>query len=206
MKKESVILVGLLVISIWLLFPRSQKTEMERLKAYDQEHREIIKVSQDEELNKKLERLKREAEEYLKNPVEKDVQYMRLTSYYTGDNTGSSNKVGVGLTTKNFTINEKGWYEYKGKLVLAGATNECLKVKKGACGKYNVKEKGKHYYNYYDEVILEIDGIEYEGIILDSCGASMWKNENRIDLFVSNKNSMIDRGYKGIDEVKVVNK
>ena len=37
--------------------------------------------------------------------------------------------------------------------------------------------------------------MEYEGIILDTCGAC-YKNEI-IDLYVTNKSSVLDRGYQG---------
>ncbi|MCK4258738.1 MAG: hypothetical protein KAX49_07155 [Halanaerobiales bacterium] len=115
----------------------------------------------------------------------------RLTHYYTGDNTGSSNYVGAGLKTSQFQVNNKGWYTYKGRLVLAAATNECLNSKSGACNKWNTKQEGIHYYNYYDEVLITIDGIEYDGIILDSCGSAM--TEPRLDLFISNRKYAIDR-------------
>ena len=95
----------------------------------------------------------------------------RLTSYYTGDKTGSGEYVGAGIHTSQFEINENGWYTYKGKLVVASATNECLKSKHGPCKKWNEKKSDKHYYNYYDEIKIIIDEVEYEGIILDSCGA-----------------------------------
>ena len=53
---------------------------------------------------------------------------------------------------------------------------------------------------------ISIDGIQYEGVILDSCGACSYVQENRLDLFVRDKNSVIDRGYKGKNMVKVVYK
>ena len=40
------------------------------------------------------------------------------------------------------------------------------------------------YRKYFDTVKIIINDIEYEGIILDSCGACM--GNNIIDLFVSN--------------------
>ena len=46
-------------------------------------------------------------------------------------------------------------------------------------------------------MLVEIDGIQYDGIILDSCGACSYVQENRLDLFVRDKDSVIDRGYKG---------
>ena len=48
---------------------------------------------------------------------------------------------------------------------------------------------GIRYFNYYDTLTLVIDGTEYQGIVLDSCGACM--RNNIIDLFVSNGTSSI---------------
>jgi hypothetical protein len=139
------------------------------------------------------------------NEIEEVITWTsyRLTSYWTGDNTGSGEYVGAGIHTSKFDVNSKGWYTYKDKLVLAGATNECLRDKKSACKQWNIPKENKHYFNYYDELTVLIDGIEYEAIILDSCGASMRLDENRLDLFVSNKNSMIDRGYRGVNSIQV---
>lgn len=126
----------------------------------------------------------------------------RLTSYHQQD--GSSGScTGSGKCVSDFQINNKGWYTYEGKLVLAGATKECLNSKSGACGNWNTPVSGRKYFKYYDTVSLTIDGIKYEGIILDSCGASMSVKENRIDLFVSNSSSTIDRGYKGHNMIEV---
>ncbi len=51
------------------------------------------------------------------------------------------------------------------------------------------KREGTIYFKYYDTVKLHINGQEYEGIVLDSCGACMKKDI--IDLFVSNSQSVI---------------
>ena len=48
---------------------------------------------------------------------------------------------------------------------------------------------------YYDEVNITIDGQVYPGIILDTCGACY--RDERIDLFVKDKASVMDRGYMG---------
>lgn len=79
--------------------------------------------------------------------------------------------------------------------MLAGATTYL----KNSFGSRN----DKHYFKYYDTIYITIDEIKYEGIILDSCGACMTVNENRLDLFVQDKSSVIDRGYKGKNMVKV---
>ena len=55
--------------------------------------------------------------------------------------------------------------------------------------KYGYSQRDTRYFNYYDTLILTIDGINYEGIVLDSCGACM--RNDIIDLFVSNSSSAI---------------
>lgn len=127
----------------------------------------------------------------------------RLTSYYTDDSMKSGTCTGSGKCIKDFQVNDKGWYTYKGKLVVAAATNECLHTKSGACGNWNEPKEGRKYFNYFDEIQVEIDGDTYDAIVLDSCGASMFVAEDRIDLFVSNSSSVIDRGYKGINMITV---
>lgn len=124
----------------------------------------------------------------------------KMTSYYDGDAYLSTNKTGSGKKTSEFEVNDKGWYTYKGKLVFAAATNELKSTGYAKRGSQNKQDK--HYFSYYDEVIVTIDGVEYEGIILDSCGAAMWEGETRIDLFVANSQSVINRTV----EVKLVNK
>lgn len=119
--------------------------------------------------------------------IKNEIYKYRLTSYYPGDECASGHCTGTGLCTDDFQVNEYGWYTYNGKLVLAAATTYLQ-------NKFGVKEN-KLYFKYYDEVILSIDGVEYEGIVLDTCGAC-YKNEI-VDLYVSNKESVIDRGYKG---------
>lgn len=122
--------------------------------------------------------------------VKKTLSY-RLTSFYTNDEYQTGSCTGSRWCTKHFQTNEKGWYTYQGKLVLAAAT-PYLQKKFGTI-------KGKTYFRYYDEVILTIDGVKYPGIILDTCGACY--RDDRIDLFVKDKKSVIDRGYRGRNKV-----
>lgn len=111
----------------------------------------------------------------------------RLTSYYTGDGTNSGSITASGKKTSDFKINDKGWYTYKGKLVIATASKRLL-----SWDKY--KDSKSRMFNLYDELVLEIDGIEYDAIVLDVCGASMKKDI--IDLFVANKQSVKDTQIK----------
>jgi len=115
----------------------------------------------------------------------------RLTYYHPNDSTGSGFRTGSGLGVEHFTTNDKGWYLYKGKLVVATATTNCLKAKSGVCGKWNTPTENKKYFTYGDQITIEIDGIKYQAIVLDSCGRSM--TTNTIDLYVKDGKSGINR-------------
>lgn len=108
----------------------------------------------------------------------------RMTSYYPGE---SGDTTGSGLGINDFQINDNGWFTYNGKLVVATATEYLLKYG------FNLAD-GVHTYKYYDEIVLNIDGIDYQAIVLDSCGSSM--TTDRVDLFVSGaeyvKDTMIE--------------
>ena len=90
-----------------------------------------------------------------------------MTSYWADDGYGTGNCTGSGLCSWDFEVNDKGWYTYQGKLVIA-----------------------THTYKYGDEITLTIDGVDYQAVVLDSCGSSM--RTDRIDLFVSNSASARD--------------
>ena len=143
--------------------------------------------------NKKLQKQIKSAANVTNKPVTRSVntststtfanQY-KLTSFWANDGSGSGNCTGTGLCTKDFQINDKGWYTYQGKLVIGAATPYLLK--------YGYKKRNNiRYFKYYETINLIIDNIEYQGIILDSCGACM-KN-NILDLFVSGKKSSITK-------------
>lgn len=110
-----------------------------------------------------------------------NLKAYRLTHYYTNDPDGSGTCTASGLCTDKFSINNRGWYTYLGYLVVAAAPKDYL---------------------IYDTIYLFIDGEAYNAIVLDKCGACA-KDTARIDLFVSNKESGIDRGYKGINPVYI---
>ena len=106
----------------------------------------------------------------------------RMTSYYSGE-AGSGECTGSGLCINDFQVNYKGWYTYQGKLVVATATPYLLKYG------FTLYE-GVHAYRYGDEITLNIDGVDYQAVVRDSCGNCM--KTGRIDLFVSNANSVKD--------------
>ena len=106
----------------------------------------------------------------------------RLTSFYPRGNIVSTT-TGCGLDVRDFEVNENGWYTYDGKLVIATATDYLLN--------YGWKlNEGVRLYTYYDVLILNIDGKDYEAIVLDSCGICM--TTGRIDLFVKDRDAVID--------------
>lgn len=119
----------------------------------------------------------------------RDVYETRMTSFWANDGYGTGECTGSGLCSWDFDTNEHGWYTYNGKLVIATATTYLTKYG------WSLAD-GVHTYKYYDEITLNIYGIDYPAIVLDSCGSSM--KTDRIDLFVSNGNSSVDTMIKVI--------
>ena len=97
--------------------------------------------------------------------VERQTYQTRLTSYYTGDECESTNTTASGLTTDSFETNNKGWYTYQNKLVVATASTRL----KG----WEISSES-HIYNLYDEITLIIDGERYNAIVLDVCGSCLF--------------------------------
>lgn len=119
----------------------------------------------------------REDNEYSYEPINySDTYETRMTSFWANDGYGTGDCTGSGLCSWDFGVNEHGWYTYNGKLVVATATTYL------ANQGWAVAD-GVHLYKYYEELVLTIDGVEYDAIILDSCGSSM--KTDRVDLFVS---------------------
>lgn len=104
----------------------------------------------------------------------------RLTSYYPKK---PIRPTGCGLGIEDFGVNEYGWYTYNGMLVIATATNYLLNYG----WKYSDDVR---LYNYYDVLILNINGTDYEAIVLDSCGICM--TTGRVDLFVTDRDAIVD--------------
>ena len=119
-------------------------------------------------------------EEIIQEPIiEKPSTYTtRMTSFYSGDECNTGSITASGLGENDFNVNENGWYTYQDKLVIATASTRL--------GYTDMRT-----YNLYDNINVIIDGIRYEGIVLDRCGAC--QIYNRIDLFVSNAESVIDK-------------
>lgn len=87
--------------------------------------------------------------------------------------------LGTGFTSSSFATNDKyGWCEYEkdgtSYVVLAGATHELNQSSPKSFPRLSYI----HYFNYYDTIQFKFvdesfDNNTYNGIILDSCGASM---------------------------------
>lgn len=178
-----------------LLFNSKQEKKEILLSHVGQE--KVVFVEQPKKNSEPAEDKKQEVEIKVEEPevIEVKKTNYRLTSFWNNDGYGTGSCTGSGLCEKDFQINDKGWYTYKGYLVLASATTYMQKT-------YGVKN-GKDYYKYYDIVNLTIDGVDYQGMILDSCGACSYVSEQRLDLFVTGASSKIDRGYKGNNTIQV---
>ena len=124
-------------------------------------------------------------EQTITNEKEIIVRETRLTSYWVNDDCNSEDMTASGKTTKDFKLNSNGWYTWNGMLIVATASNRL--------GKTSQKT-----YNLYDEIELIINDRQYTAVVLDVCGACM--KYNRIDLFVKNKESMIDQQIKILDK------
>lgn len=118
----------------------------------------------------------------------------RITSYHPGDGYGSGNKTGSGKSTSSFDtmkIGNKNVYTYQGKIVVAAATKELLNTGYSVKGA-QTSQPDKHYFKYYDTLKIKFNGNTYDAIVLDSCGASMWTGEYRIDIYVPTAQDVIN--------------
>lgn len=155
---------------------------LEELK--DEKIKEIEEQKRLEEKLRREEAKRREAEAKERARFTQTVKY---TNFYVGDSTGSGAGTSVGLSTRDFGVNEKGWYTYNGKVVIATATNLCLEIQSGPCARYNSLPAGFNAYNLWDELDIVVDGRKYEAVVLSSCGACFWNEKHqRVDIFVSN--------------------
>lgn len=175
--KRKLMVIVLLVIGILICIPTNKKVKKEvKLHSIYGELRIITKEI--------VETPKEEKQEEIKKEEIKQTSYTtRMTSYYTNDGYETGSCTGSGLCAKDFQVNNKGWYTYQGKLVVATATPYLLKYGYGLAS-------GVHTYRYYQELTLNIDGVNYRAIVLDSCGNCM--RTGRVDLFVNSANNVKD--------------
>jgi len=145
------------------------------------ESKKVNKIKVDENIIKQ----EIKQEEVIKEVVEEpeSIYTTRMTSYWADDGYGTGNCTGSGLCSWDFEVNDKGWYTYQGKLVVATATTYLANQ-----GWYLAD--GVHTYKYGDEITLNIDGVDYPAVVKDSCGNCM--KTGRIDLFVSSESGARD--------------
>lgn len=118
----------------------------------------------------------------LMTKVIKPTKY-RMTYFYPGDGMSTGTVTASGLSTQSFKINDRGWYTYGGKLVVATASNRLKSWQQ-------YKNSNQKTYKLYDELLITINDKEYDAIVLDVCGACM--KSAKIDLFVKDKKSGLD--------------
>lgn len=176
------IVIAFILFLLASIFIFSYRKEIRNIKDSHTKIEKIVKIL--EENNNKMENIVETVPE--NNNISQSIvasYQTRLTSFYANDGYGTGSCTGTGLCESDFKINENGWYTYQGKLVLATATPYLLNYG------YSLAD-GIETYRYYDELTLNIDGASYQGIVVDSCGICM--TDNRIDLFVSNRESIKD--------------
>ena len=117
----------------------------------------------------------------------------RVTSYHPGDGCASTNKTGSGKSTSDFDtmkIGNKNVYTYKGRIVVAAWSEELYNTG------YNVKGAQSctdYKFHYGQEIKLIINGVTYNAIVLDSCGAAGWNDRGPIiDIFVPSASDCIN--------------
>ena len=170
------LIIGVLVIILGIIFIPNEKTIIKKELKQKQRNVETKRIYTKEliEIPQQIEQEAKQEEKQEKKQEEVKSSYTtRMTSYYPEEGELTT---GSGLSPANFEINDKGWYTYQGKLVVATATiylaNQGWQVGNGV-----------HLRKYYNELTLNIDGIDYKAIVLDSCGNCM--RTDRVDLYVS---------------------
>lgn len=188
------LIINIILLILIIKIPLRQVTVGEEI-IEDKIISQDVEIEEPKITSRSLEEPRKIEEPIIEEVVEEDktLEGYRVTSYYPGDNCATGAKTGSGKTTNDFSlinINGKTAYSYQGRIVVAGATKELLKSgynKNGAQNKQN-----KHYFNYYDTGRIKINNEWYGFIVLDSCGASMWEGQYRLDIFVPNSQNVID--------------
>lgn len=172
MKRNIFIITILFICILAIILINNKSKDIDKRQVYV----EVVEEEKENEQQETIEEIEEIHEEpqieetpYVAPPSQ-NIQYSytaRLTSYYPEE---GETMTATGLGINDFQVNDKGWFLYQGKLVVATASERL--------GYTNMPK-----YNLYDEIVLNIDGIDYSAIVLDVCGACQW--DNRIDLFVS---------------------
>ena len=172
MKRNIFIITIIFICILAIILINNKSKDIDKRQVYVEvveEEKEIEQQEIIEEIEEVYEELQVEEIPYAAPPSQ-NVQYSytaRLTSYYPEE---GESMTATGLGINDFQVNDKGWFTYNGKLVIATASTRL--------GYTEMRT-----YNLYDEIVLNIDGVDYSAIVLDVCGAC--QRDNRIDLFVS---------------------
>lgn len=121
--------------------------------------------------------------EVLKEPTKVIITNYGLWDNHSTDTTASM------LNTSDFAINSAGMYTFENKVVVATANTNRLA--------WPLKQ-GYKTHDLFDELIIEVNGINYDAIVLDVCGSCYGvENENyqRYDIFTIDNSIGKVEGY-----------
>jgi len=176
--KVAIVLLSIIVVFGIINTIRKEK-DTKLVQNIKQEEKLVVgQINSVLKINNKIEEI--EVEEPQEEIYEESINTYttRMTSYYPEE---GETMTASGLGIDNFGVNENGWFTYNGRIVVATASTRL--------GYTDMRT-----FNLYDELTLNIDGIDYQAIVLDVCGSCMW--DNRIDLFASSvvyaKDTMIE--------------
>lgn len=99
-----------------------------------------------------------------------------FTNYGLWDNHSTDTTASM-LNTSDFRLNSAGMYTFENKVVIATANLNRLQ--------WALKE-GYNSHDLFDELVIEVDGINYDAIVLDVCGACYFvegEDYQRYDIF-----------------------
>lgn len=120
-------------------------------------------------------------------PVENGRQVL-FSNYYSSDGS-SGDMTASGLSSRDFGVNGVGMYTYQGKVVLATANTTRMP---------SVMPNGFRSNELYDELVIEVWGVQYDAIVLDVCGMCTWGNDReslqRVDIFTTHKIMGVENG------------
>lgn len=124
------------------------------------------------------------------------VENVRFTTFTDANVAASIDKSKLSTNAKGWKVYDEGGKKY---VVVAAATEKCRADSN--CGDTTEKYNYIKYYNLFDKMIIKVDGVEYDAIVLDHCGACMWSKDrrgdtsnNRIDIWVNSGVSVSDYG------------
>lgn len=109
-----------------------------------------------------------------------ETQQVTYTSFY------DSNLGWRGYKAYNFNTNQYGMtIDHEGYVVVATATNECLRSNDSGCARYTSVPSGFNVWSYGDTFKMYIEKFDttFNAKVYDSCGACFWDEEyQRVDI------------------------